>query len=135
MDYKDLFSKLEQTLDKINRSEDRVADLSAMSRLVVDEFHEALNLTAGRVYVRRDDEYVLHDQYPEAGAPEGISIPADYPPIRELQEVSIRVANRVMECAIREGLARQEGLESCDLDTYLRKRFWKPRYLPFVRGA
>jgi sigma-B regulation protein RsbU (phosphoserine phosphatase) len=34
--------------------------------------------------VRRDDEYVLHDQYPEAGAPEGISIPADYPPIREL---------------------------------------------------
>jgi malate dehydrogenase (oxaloacetate-decarboxylating) len=58
-----------------------------------------------------------------------------YPPIRELQEVSIRVANRVMECAIKEGLARQEGLENCDLDTYLRKRFWKPRYLPFVRGA
>jgi malate dehydrogenase (oxaloacetate-decarboxylating) len=58
-----------------------------------------------------------------------------YPPIRELQEVSIRVANRVMECAIREGFARQEGLENCDLDTYLRKRFWKPRYLPFVRGT
>lgn len=58
-----------------------------------------------------------------------------YPPIRELQEVSIRVASRVIECAIREGLARKEGLENCDLDTYLRKRFWKPRYLPFVRGT
>ena len=84
MDYKGLFSKLEETLDKINRSDDRVADLSAMARLVVDEFHEALNMTAGRVYVRRDDDYVLHDQYPEAGAPDGISIPADYPPILEL---------------------------------------------------
>ena len=84
MDYKDLFSKLEATLDKINRSEDLLADLSAMARLVVDEFHEALNITAGRVYVRRDEEYVLHDQYPEAGAPEGIGIPASYPPVREL---------------------------------------------------
>ncbi len=86
MDYKDLFSKLEITLDKINRSEDRVADLSAMTRLVVDEFRDALNLTAGRVYVRRDDEYVLHDQYPGGEAPQGFSVPAAYPPILELCE-------------------------------------------------
>jgi malate dehydrogenase (oxaloacetate-decarboxylating) len=57
-----------------------------------------------------------------------------YPPIRELQEVSIRVATRVIARAIAEGVARQGGLDSCDLDTYVRQRFWRPRHLPMVRG-
>jgi len=58
-----------------------------------------------------------------------------YPPIRELQEVSIRVAGRVIECAIKEGVAQKTDLEQCDCDAYLRKRFWRPKYLPFVRGT
>jgi malate dehydrogenase (oxaloacetate-decarboxylating) len=57
-----------------------------------------------------------------------------YPPIRELPEVSIRVTTRVMARAIEEGVARKEGLEGRDLDTYVRQRFWRPRHLPFVRG-
>lgn len=57
-----------------------------------------------------------------------------YPPIRELQEVSIRVTTRVMARAMEEGVARREGLEDRDLDTYVRQRFWRPRHLPFVRG-
>jgi malate dehydrogenase (oxaloacetate-decarboxylating) len=58
-----------------------------------------------------------------------------YPPIKELQEVSIRVASRVMEQAMREGVAGNQGLVDSDCDTYIRQRFWRPRYLPVVRGA
>jgi len=57
-----------------------------------------------------------------------------YPPIRELQEVSIRVASRVTKRAMEEGVARKGDLDGCDLDTYVRQRFWKPRHLPMVRG-
>ena len=57
-----------------------------------------------------------------------------YPPIADLQEVSIRVATRVVECALEEGVAQRRELENSDIDTYLRKRFWKPRYIPFMLG-
>ncbi len=57
-----------------------------------------------------------------------------YPPVRELREVSIRVASRVIEQALQEGIAGKTDLVGRDLDTYLRSRFWKPRYLPIVRG-
>jgi len=57
-----------------------------------------------------------------------------YPPVRELREVSIRVAVRVIEQALKEGVAGKTDLAGRDLDTYLRSRSWKPRYLPIVRG-
>lgn len=57
-----------------------------------------------------------------------------YPPISELREVSIRVAVRVIAQALAEGVASKSDLAKRDLDTYLRARFWKPRYLPIVRG-
>ena len=58
-----------------------------------------------------------------------------YPPVKELQEVSVRVTNRVMTRAIEEGVAQRQELERRDLDTYIRQHFWKPRYLPFVRAS
>ena len=57
-----------------------------------------------------------------------------YPPVQELQEASLRVATRVAACAQREGLAQNPDIANGDLETYLRSRFWRPRYLPFVRG-
>ncbi len=57
-----------------------------------------------------------------------------YPPIRELQEVTVRVAVRVIRCALNDGVAEKTALEGRDLDAYVRSRFWKARYLPFVRG-
>jgi len=57
-----------------------------------------------------------------------------YPPTRELQEVAIRVAVRVIRRALDDGVAGKTDLEGRDLDAYVRSRFWKPRYLPFVRG-
>ncbi|MCP3867667.1 MAG: NAD-dependent malic enzyme [Gammaproteobacteria bacterium] len=58
-----------------------------------------------------------------------------YPPIGELQEVSIRVASRVIRCAIEEGVAQRTDLAELDCDTYVRSRFWEPRYIPFVKGT
>ena len=88
---------------------------------------EASRITDGMVL---ESAYALADytaaQHVEAGRV--------YPPIKELQEVSIRVATRVIGRAIAEGVARKEGLGSCDLDTYVRQRFWRPRHLPMVRG-
>ncbi len=58
-----------------------------------------------------------------------------YPPVNELQEVSVRVASRVIKCALSEGVATRIDLAGQDLDTYIRSRFWRSRYLPFVKGA
>ncbi|MGB4947438.1 MAG: NAD-dependent malic enzyme, partial [Candidatus Competibacter denitrificans] len=57
-----------------------------------------------------------------------------YPPIRELREVSVRVGARVIEQALKDGVSTRTELAGRDLDTYLRSRLWKPRYLPIVRG-
>ncbi len=57
-----------------------------------------------------------------------------YPPAGELQEVSIRVAARVIQRALDEGVAGKTDLAGRDLDAYLRSRFWHPHYLPVVKG-
>ena len=58
-----------------------------------------------------------------------------YPPVGELQEVSIRVGTRVIKQALQEGVADKTDLAGRDLDAYLRSRFWHPRYLSYVRGV
>ena len=88
---------------------------------------EASRITDGMVL---ESAYALADYTAAAHVEEG----RVYPPIRELHEVSIRVTNRVMARAMEEGVARKDGLEGRDLDTYIRQHAWKPRYLPFVRA-
>jgi malate dehydrogenase (oxaloacetate-decarboxylating) len=58
-----------------------------------------------------------------------------YPPVSELQEVSVRVASRVIQQAFDDGVANNLDLEGRDLDAYTRSRFWHPRYLPCVRAS
>ena len=53
-----------------------------------------------------------------------------YPPIGELQEVSIKVAATV----ITDGVATTTKLSPETAEDYVRTHFWRPRYLPFVRG-
>lgn len=57
-----------------------------------------------------------------------------YPPVDDLQETSIRVATRVCKRAMEEGVARRENIPE-DVEAFVRERFWRPTYLPFVRGA
>ncbi len=62
-----------------------------------------------------------------------------YPPVAELGEVSIQVALAVLKRALADGLGalperwvKAGALD--DLDGYVRSHFWKPGYLPVVRG-
>jgi malate dehydrogenase (oxaloacetate-decarboxylating) len=57
-----------------------------------------------------------------------------YPPVGELQEVSIRVGTRVIKKALEAGVAGKTDLAGRDLDAYLRSRFWHARYLPVLKG-
>jgi serine phosphatase RsbU (regulator of sigma subunit) len=84
MKQKDLFKKLEKTLDEIERSEETPATLAAILRRVVDDFEEVLGITGGRIYSREDDSFVLQTEYPESGSRRGIKIPLAYAPVQEL---------------------------------------------------
>jgi malate dehydrogenase (oxaloacetate-decarboxylating) len=57
-----------------------------------------------------------------------------YPPVTELQDVSIRVASRVIETAVAEGVAARPAVSDGDSEAFVRQRFWHARLLPFVKG-
>ena len=72
--------------------------------------------------------YALTD-YSAAAYPERL-----YPPVGELPNASIQVAVRVIEQALREGVAQEQGLAGLDrvaLTQLVRAKFWRPEYLPF----
>ena len=77
--------------------------------------------------------YALDEQVGERHFEKGLV----YPEIREMREVSVHVAARVIRHAVEEGLAQDErvqGLDVAALLDYVRGRFWEPRYLPYVRA-
>jgi malate dehydrogenase (oxaloacetate-decarboxylating) len=55
-----------------------------------------------------------------------------YPPVEELTEASIHVAARVLERAHADGVASR--MKPADARAHVRAYFWKPRYVPVVRG-
>jgi malate dehydrogenase (oxaloacetate-decarboxylating) len=57
-----------------------------------------------------------------------------YPPVDELHEVSRRVATRVIEQAFDDGVAQTKKVTRAGAAEYVRTKFWKPRYMPIVRG-
>jgi malate dehydrogenase (oxaloacetate-decarboxylating) len=57
-----------------------------------------------------------------------------YPPISDLREVSIAVTTRVIAQAFEDGVATTSKLSPTTAEAYVRSHFWRPRYLPFVRG-
>jgi malate dehydrogenase (oxaloacetate-decarboxylating) len=63
-----------------------------------------------------------------------------YPPIGELREVSVAVAVAVLRVAVAEGVTRiparwRDSGALGDLEGYVRRHVWRPRYLPVVKGA
>jgi len=57
-----------------------------------------------------------------------------FPPINDLQEVSVEVATKVLAVALRDGSASRTDLDSEDLAAlgdYVRARMWRPEYLPY----
>jgi malate dehydrogenase (oxaloacetate-decarboxylating) len=57
-----------------------------------------------------------------------------YPPMDELGEVSIHVATRVVEQAFDDGVAQAKKVTRQGAGDYVRHKFWRPRYMPIVRG-
>jgi malate dehydrogenase (oxaloacetate-decarboxylating) len=57
-----------------------------------------------------------------------------YPPIDELQEVSLKVTVRVIAQAFADGVATTKKLTPETAEAFARAHFWRPRYLPLVRG-
>jgi malate dehydrogenase (oxaloacetate-decarboxylating) len=57
-----------------------------------------------------------------------------FPPIGDLQNVSIKVASKVLEKAIDDGTSSRTDLTGTDVEAYVKSRFWHPDFLPFVAG-
>ncbi len=57
-----------------------------------------------------------------------------YPPISDLQSVSMFITQRVLDLAIKEKNTTLEGLEKLNLEEYIEENAWKAEYLPFVVG-
>ena len=58
-----------------------------------------------------------------------------YPAVDDLHEVSARVATKVLEQAFDDGVAQTDKVRKEGAAEYVKARFWKPRYMPIVRGA
>ncbi len=57
-----------------------------------------------------------------------------YPPVEELQEVSMRVAAAVIRQAFADGVATSTSVTPETAERHVHEKFWRPEYLPFVRG-
>ena len=58
-----------------------------------------------------------------------------FPPINDLQEVSVVVAAQVLAVALSDGCAQRSDLDASNigaLATYVRSRMWQPEYLPYA---
>lgn len=77
-----------------------------------------------------DASYALADYVAEHSLARGLV----YPSIDELREVSIAVATRVLRRAFADGVARTNKTDPEHAEQYVRAKFWRPNYLPFVRG-
>ena len=85
MNYKELFRKVERTLGTIEGSEDLPITLQTILKSLVDDFHDELGITGGRIYQRRGTSYQITAQYgagPQLKA--GFRVPASYPPLAAL---------------------------------------------------
>jgi len=85
VNYKELFRKVERTLERIEGSEDLPVTLQMILKSLVDDFKEELGITGGRIYQRRGTSYQLTAQYgtgPTLKA--GFRVPTSYPPLQAL---------------------------------------------------
>lgn len=85
---------------------------------------------------RISDAMIIESAFALAGYTERhyLSRERIFPPINDLQEVSVEVAARVLAVALQEGSARRDDLDSGDpahLAAFVRSRMWRPEYLPY----
>lgn len=84
VDYKEMFRKLELTLDTLESSDDVATDLRATVRRIVDDFRDELGIVSARYYLRDGDAFSLREEYPTGEGHVGFRIPVTYEPIQEV---------------------------------------------------
>lgn len=54
------------------------------------------------------------------------------PDVEEVRELSVKVAKAVIQSAVREGLAQEEGIpdQESELEEWIRAQMWEPKYRP-----
>lgn len=84
------------------------------------------------------DEMVLEAAYALDGYTARVHPERLYPPVAELPEASVEVAVRVIQQALRDGVAAEgelAGLDGAALLERVKAKFWHPKYLPFRAGG
>ncbi|WP_367155384.1 NAD-dependent malic enzyme [Methylomonas sp. HYX-M1] len=74
-----------------------------------------------------ESAYALADYTAEHWLEQGLI----YPPIADLREVSLLVAERVLAQALADGSATRSDLAELDLAAFIRAQQWQAQYLPF----
>jgi hypothetical protein len=87
MDYRALLKNVEKTLSAIERKEDVLSTIASVAEAVVRNFRSELGIFGARLYIRRDEEYVLERGFGRSRkSPPGLTVRADYGPIRRAVE-------------------------------------------------
>ena len=57
------------------------------------------------------------------------------PDVVNVREISVQIAKAVIQQALEEGLATEEGIpqDATDLEEWTREQMWEPRYRPLVK--
>ncbi|HMA29129.1 MAG TPA: PP2C family protein-serine/threonine phosphatase, partial [Thermoanaerobaculia bacterium] len=87
MDYRLLLKNVERTLGAIEGGEDVLTTIVRVGEAIVRNFRNELGILGGRLYVRDENQYVLERGFGRSrNVPPGITVSADYGPIRRAEE-------------------------------------------------
>ena len=94
MDYRLLLKNVERTLEAIEGGDDVLVTIVSVGEAIVRNFRNELGILGGRLYVRRENQYVLERGFGRSRrVPTGISVSAEYGPIRRAEEDGMALAD------------------------------------------
>ena len=94
MDYRLLLKNVEKTLGAIEGDEDVLVTIVNVGEAIVTNFRNELGILGGRLYVRRENQYVLERGFGRSRRVQtGISVSAEYGPIRRAEEDGVALAD------------------------------------------
>ena len=94
MNYRALLRNVDRTLEAIESTGDPTETIVRLSDAILRNFRNELGIFGGRLYVRRDREYVLERGFGRSKSiTPGLAVSADYAPIRRAVEEGIDVTD------------------------------------------
>jgi sigma-B regulation protein RsbU (phosphoserine phosphatase) len=94
MNYRALLRNVDRTLAAIERTADVTETIARLCEAVLRNFRNELGILGGRLYVRRDREYVLERGFGRSKSfTPGLAVSAGYAPIRRAEEEGIDVTD------------------------------------------